>query len=425
MESPNQQHQLTAAIYRLQQRWPLMGTFLVNVPHQIVNAGSSIRTAAVVCHGHGRQPRLSLLINSRFWASLPGPQDQEFLCLHECLHILCRHIDSARTHHYRHSGLYNLAADLVVNFLAGQQINSPYLLQQGVTCQQLGWPTNLPLGLYYQKLSQLQTGRPGSDRGRQQILAAALADRHPTQSSHAHWSAGLDQPLQQQLQQYWQQSCRQLAAAGQEIGDLPAGIERQWAGLNPPAVDQSMDWSQLLDQLKAQLQSRQLAWSAQRPSKRFGPALPGLRWRPQLQRLYAALDLSGSISDPELEQFWQLLQQLSAQMPALAMTVICFDQRVLKVSNLRQLDPARIRCLGGGGSDISPVLSAIQQGQIEEGQPAQPDSLIVFSDGRVRLQQPVADSYRGSIIWIISPPGIKPQDELWQKLPGQKIRLSG
>ncbi|MDP6599717.1 MAG: hypothetical protein QGI86_28270, partial [Candidatus Poribacteria bacterium] len=63
--------------------------------------------------------------------------------------------------------------------------------------------------------------------------------------------------------------------------------------------------------------------------------------------------------------------------------------------------------------------------QIEEGQPAQPDSLIVFSDGRVRLQQPVADSYRGSIIWIISPPGIKPQDELWQKLPGQKIRLSG
>ena len=77
MESPNQQHQLTAAIYRLQQRWPLMGTFLVNVPHQIVNADSSIRTAAVVCHGHGRQPRLSLLINSRFWASLPGPQDQE------------------------------------------------------------------------------------------------------------------------------------------------------------------------------------------------------------------------------------------------------------------------------------------------------------------------------------------------------------
>ena len=422
MEYQDLQQQISASIYRLQNYLPLIGTFLVNIPHQIVGTESPIKTAAIVCHGNS-QPALSLVVNGRFWSSLPGPKDQDFLCLHECLHILCRHVDIARTNHYSHPGLYNIAADLVVNFLASQHIKSHYLMKRGITCQAMGWPTNLPLGLYYQKLNNLHTSDSKDDMLRRRILSNALADSNSIQASHSHWSKTPNPKLEQQLNECWQKTCQQLGSEQIEIGKLPGYIQRQWGGSNHHDNSQQMNWSQLLDYFRIQIESRQLSLSPQRPSKRFGSGLPGLRWRHQLQKICVALDLSGSISNQQLEQFWHLLRQLSAQLSNLDITVICFDQKVLKVFNMDQLNQRQIRCLGGGGSDLTPVLQAIQQGEIEGIESNRADNLVVFSDGRVRLEN-LANKYTGQIMWIISPNGIKPNDELWQHLPGKKVQLS-
>ncbi|WP_051261949.1 vWA domain-containing protein [Desulfovibrio inopinatus] len=168
----------------------------------------------------------------------------------------------------------------------------------------------------------------------------------------------------------WRAALAQAVNASREAGDLPAGLERLVADILSPRLC----WQELLRQFLDDAARNDFSWV--RPNRRYlhaGLYLPGLHSR-ELSEIAVAVDVSGSITQPDLDAF---AAELSAMLEAFEseMTVFTCDAQVTSQERLGRWDlPLNFRAKGGGGTSFRPPFDRLDQDGIL------PACVVYFTD---------------------------------------------
>jgi predicted metal-dependent peptidase len=208
---------------------------------------------------------------------------------------------------------------------------------------------------------------------------------------------------QEMLQIQWQQRMAGAAQQAMQAGRLGGELKRIIDHLLQP----QLPWRMLLARYMNALSRHDYSWS--RPSRREGAhILPSLR--SQRVNLVVAIDTSGSIKDPEVQEFIDEVDALKAQVQAQVVLLPC-DAGLCPGAPFRfepwerfERPPA---IKGGGGTDFRPVFNWVERTATT------PDLLVYFTDanGAFPAREP---NY--PVIWLV-----KGRTEVpW----GQRIQLN-
>ncbi len=164
------------------------------------------------------------------------------------------------------------------------------------------------------------------------------------------------------------------AAQTSDAGNIPAGVKRMIQQLTEP----KMNWLELLRmQLESTIKS-DFTWA--RPSRRswhMDAVMPGMK-NDQLIDIAVAIDLSGSISDRQGQDFLSEIRGIMEQFQSYRIHVFCFDTEVynpqqFNSDNLDTIEGYQLQ--GGGGTDFECIFNYLKSAEIE------PHRLVVFTDG--------------------------------------------
>ncbi|MFW5735275.1 MAG: VWA-like domain-containing protein, partial [Oceanidesulfovibrio sp.] len=168
----------------------------------------------------------------------------------------------------------------------------------------------------------------------------------------------------------WQVAVAQALHKAREAGELPGALERLLA----EALAPSLSWRELLRRFLANAARNDFSWV--RPNRRHlhaGLYLPGLESE-ELSEVVVAVDVSGSVSQEELDSF---AAELSAVLEEFDTTVRVFtcDAALTTQDTLARWDlPLDFTATGGGGTDFRPPFTQLEQ----DG--ATPACLVYFTD---------------------------------------------
>lgn len=342
-----------------------------------------------------------LLINREFWDSLSLDSQCDVL-IHECGHILFNHIGRHKqlgmqnkakaeregTYVSNSHEIFNVSADLALN----QLIPGIETLQgpdgkphevQGISLARMRkqFP-NLPEGkvmeYYYSYFMQNAPKAQGQPQ---------LGEGNTPHDDHSGWDESDNNP------EYIKHVCQGLANKAYEdakvlgsAGNLPSDIMLALDQLNK----RTRDWRNDLRQFVAQQMAIDVEYVRSKRNRRYGLMQPGKRREPKLH-LVVPVDVSGSVSDKELSQFFSEIDRIHKQ--GAKVTVIEFDAEVQRTF---EYDPKKkIEVLGRGGTRFKPAFEAAVA--------LQPDGIICFTDGGdcgtdcVRPKAPT--------LWALSPGG--------------------
>ncbi len=338
-------------------------------------------------------------------------EQTQFVLAHEALHCALSHF--ARRQH-RTKRRWDLACDFAVNPLLVQDGLSPppnalYLAEyEGMTAEEI-YP------LIEENTDQQPQDRHLYDDDNQQQQDRGGLGEHK-QSDHDGHDTELDQeaggapqppPLEpderDRLETQWQQ---RLAGAAQQA--LRAG---KLSGLMARMVDHllqpQLPWRMLLARYMT-MQGRE-DFNYARPARREGDAiLPSLR-SAQVD-VIVGVDTSGSISQPELDQFLAEVDAIKGQIKA-RITLLPCDVQLASGAPWRFEAWEQVRLptklQGGGGTSFIPVFEWV------EDQTIGPDLLLYFTDaqGTFPEQEPAYP-----VLWVIKGNAKVP----W----GQRIQLN-
>lgn len=168
----------------------------------------------------------------------------------------------------------------------------------------------------------------------------------------------------------WDAALAQAVRKAREAGELPGGLKR----LVQERLSPTLNWRDLLRRFLSNAAKNDFSWL--RPNRRYlhaGLYLPGLE-NEELAEIAVAVDVSGSVTQPELDAFAAELSALLEEYDA-RVTVFTCDAGLSSQESLNKWDlPLRFTAKGGGGTDFRPPFARIQ----EEG--LSPACLIYFTD---------------------------------------------
>lgn len=350
-----------------------------------------------------REDYFVLLVHPDYWEQLTDPEHRCGLLLHEVLHLLFRH--PLRAGDFLDLFIFDIAADLVVN-----QCIDPAWLPAGAL-----YPDHFPeLDLaaqqttadYYEKL-YAAWAQPDT-RGCRRLLSL-FEKREEVFAGHTHWRAArsvLDAALLDRELGLLVKQARQRVGT-EQAGRLPERVREAigwWDEVRPARVD----WRRVLRLFVSNSSRTRLKNTIRRPSKRYGTT-PGIALQRQ-HRLLVAVDVSGSIADADLQDFFNELYQLWRR--GIEVRLLTFDNRVRSVTAYRGYPPGDLP--GGGGTDFEPVLAYAHE---QKGW----DGLILLTDGRAPT--PVTPC-RLPLLWVVSRAGIGRDSLLFGALPGRAVKMN-
>lgn len=394
---------LVAARTRLILDRPFLGALVLRLPLAVANPAW--------CPTTGTDAR-KFYYNPAYIAEL-RPAELQFVLAHEALHCALGHF-MRRQHRVKHR--WDLACDYAINpILLDEGLKPPpniRILKEyiGLTAEEI-YPCladndqseTLDQHLYDKEDSPQQGGQDQqnnpldqhpsqADAGNQQAqsyppsessqnpASTQTSDLEPHPStldpaSHQPNTAGKPPPLSQQeaedLGAQWQQRLAGAAQQAEQAGKLSGGMKRLIQELLRPRLA----WRHLLAHYFTGLARDD--YSYHRPSTRRGnPAIfPSLK--SQQINAVIALDVSGSISDTELQECLSEINALKGQVRARISLLAC-DAEIVE-GFPRLFEPWEELSLpktwaGGGATDFRPVFTWISQ------QDQAPDILVYFTD---------------------------------------------
>jgi len=193
----------------------------------------------------------------------------------------------------------------------------------------------------------------------------------------------------------WRSAAAQALHKAREFGEMPGSLERLLGRETAP----SQNWRELLRRFLDNAARNDFSWL--RPNRRFlhaGIYLPGLENR-ELAEVAVAVDVSGSITQPELDAFAVELSAVLEEFDA-PVTVFTCDAAVTRRERLSRWDlPLEFHVRGGGGTDFRPPFLSLER----DG--AVPACLIYFTDLECSAY-PVEPDY--PVLWVTANPGHTP-----------------
>lgn len=169
----------------------------------------------------------------------------------------------------------------------------------------------------------------------------------------------------------WQVAAVQAANAAKSAGMMPAGVLRAVEEGRQPRYD-------LSDLLRRFLSSAVPSdYRALPPNRRYlahGLIMPTLK-PAKLGPIVLAVDVSGSIGQPQLDLFSDILNGILDDVTPERVTVIYVDTRITSVEEYEPMDfPVALKAQGGGGTDFRPAFDYVKREGIE------PVALVYLTD---------------------------------------------
>jgi predicted metal-dependent peptidase len=172
-----------------------------------------------------------------------------------------------------------------------------------------------------------------------------------------------------ELRSRWKERTARTSEMLRRQGLLPGAIDAALRAAREPRVD----WRRIL--LRFILQTARFDYSYARCNRRYasqGLYVPGLKCE-RIEDLVVALDTSASISDDQLSGFLGEVGFIASQAGASWKLVTC-DSAIQDIFDGSDVDPARIRLRGRGGTSFRPVFEWIERHRLR------PAALVYLTD---------------------------------------------
>jgi len=328
----------------------------------------------------------TIFVNPQFMAKLT-PQERVFVLAHEIVHVISDH--PARMKQYSErafgpdlqpfsNGKFNRASDYV---------NNAMLVENGIG--------KMPVGALFHPdfngndiVDEVYCKIPDDPE-----------DNNPNGGNQwdKHLPGSQNGPSKVQVQQ----AMKAAAQAAKTQGNLPGVFQRLVDNLCDPEVS----WQDYLRKAIVSLHGvDQQTWA--RPNRRKLAVPPHVYWPgrtgTQSEPIAVAIDTSGSISDKELNVFLsELTGILSDVQPevvhAMYIDSQLYNDEVIEITDISELDTLRAKAGGGGGTDMTVVFREIEERQIAVG------SVVIFTDGYT----PFGEDTGIPTVWCITTPSIE------------------
>lgn len=147
-------------------------------------------------------------------------------------------------------------------------------------------------------------------------------------------------------------------------------------------------WETVLERFFEELCAEDYSW--RRPNRRHSDVyLPSRESDNRLPHMLYGIDVSGSVTDPDILRFNSEIKHIKERYNPEKLTVFQFDTRITKVDIFGEDDSFdEIVVVGRGGTDLRPVRQFILEND--------PTAVVIFSDLYVDPMEPVDVP----IIWV-------------------------
>jgi predicted metal-dependent peptidase len=168
-------------------------------------------------------------------------------------------------------------------------------------------------------------------------------------------------PAEKRRQEHeWGIAAEQAVRSAKAWGHEPAGIERPLS----ESRQSQRDWRAILRDFVAATTPCDYRWMP--PNRRHiasGLYLPSVERR-GLGEIVIAVDTSGSIGSPELEQFAGEISAISEEAQPETIHVVYCDAAVQSTQQFGPSEPVRLEPRGGGGTDFCPAFKWVAENNI-------------------------------------------------------------
>jgi predicted metal-dependent peptidase len=168
-------------------------------------------------------------------------------------------------------------------------------------------------------------------------------------------------PAEKRRKQHeWSIAAEQALRSAKACGHEPAGVERPLS----ESCQSQQDWRAILRDFVAATTPSDYRWTP--PNRRYiasGLYLPSVERR-GLGEIVIAVDTSGSIGKPELEQFAGEISAISEEAKPEAIHVVYCDAAVQSAQQFGPSEPVRLEPKGGGGTDFRPAFEWVAENDI-------------------------------------------------------------
>ncbi len=384
---------LTKARTQLMLDKPFLGNLVLRLP--LVVADDWCKTSATDAKNFYYNPAfIDALDNSQI----------KFVLIHEALHCALTHF-ARRGMRSKHK--WDLACDFAINPLLIKEGFRPpievpiYQQYEGMIAEEI-YPM-IADNLNQQPMDQhlyddfnndnlLQSSNKISE---DQLQNSSPKQKDKSKKSQSQYSAQFAQqpkPLQpdeiDKLASQWQKNLASSAQLAQQAGRLSAEFAKLIGFFLQPQVP----WQSLLAQYMSAFAYDDFTYS--RPSRRMGDAIfPSLKSRQM--SITVAIDISGSISQDEIDKFTSEINAIKANIRA-SITLIACDDKLAQDSPWHFEAWEKIQFPdsfgGGGGTDFNPVFDYIKTKNTPN------DVLIYFTDAKGRFPKSEPNY---PVLWLV------------------------
>lgn len=175
-----------------------------------------------------------------------------------------------------------------------------------------------------------------------------------------------------------------IAKMGNDIGNLPGEVQQMINEfLNP-----KLPWQEILLNFFEELSNTEFSYRS--PNRRYqDPILPGKTGRNGLNHLIYFLDISGSISDKDIQVFNSEVKYIKDTYNPTLLTLVTFDTKIHEIYKFEEDDEFDdIKVTGRGGTDLKAVFKYIKEHS--------PNAAVIFTDLYVNIPE---DPPSCPIIW--------------------------
>lgn len=356
---------------------------------------SEIDTA---CAGHG-----FIFFNPEFWDKLDSEEKRKSIIAHEVWHLILNHL--VRGKGYDHE-TYNIAADHVINLGLQEDgfVMNDYEMFGGIklycAVKYRGWSTER----IYADILKKRKDAAAKGKG---IPKEAGGEGGPSQPTEEQiddliqdvidGEAEGEEPSSKTIEKIKEENAEKAEEAadngkgpqatsgkyGSGIGSGKGGQDRILKATFEIKMKKAEYEDIFEDYLTEPLSSGKRTYL--RPARR--QMAGGLRLKGRLKKqgirnrlthLVYALDVSGSITSKQADQFLSSAASIKKLLNPRLMTVILWDTAIKFEKTFREDEPLdNIRVRGGGGTKLEPVYSRVKA--------LNPEALVVFTDFQVSI----------------------------------------
>ena len=197
------------------------------------------------------------------------------------------------------------------------------------------------------------------------------------------------------LGEEWETSLKR----SENAGNVPASVKRALDKLKRPVIDWKSELEKYIDDAVTKTKYKL-------PARRFiggGDAQYGYkRYKEDFENLVIAIDTSGSITRPMIEQFLSETMKITEDYAPQKTVILYCDTQVYTPDILEPGDsPDFNKIAGGGGTNFWPPFKWVEKNMLDEGET--PTVFIYFTDGEAQFPKSSEygiDGYDDRCIWV-------------------------